>query len=112
MRVFWKIIATGFGAGYAPVAPGTAGALVGALFLVPALAGFLPLPYPVFCGVLIVVFFFAGVIATNRLEPEWGHDPQKIVVDEMVGVWVTLFLLPLSWATLAAGFVLFRVFDI
>lgn len=115
--MFWKIIATGFGSGYSPIAPGTAGALVGCLILwtlkclLPAWfsgtwaqAGWLLL--------LIAVFFFLGVKSANVLEREWGHDPSKIVVDELVGVWIAMLSVPVSLANLALAFVLFRVFDI
>ena len=40
------------------------------------------------------------------------NDPPEVVVDEVVGFLLTLFLLPLSWLTLCLGFVLFRLFDI
>ena len=62
---------------------------------------------------LVVVFTFAGVWSANRLEPYWGEDPSRIVVDEMVGVWIPLLAASGDnlWYALAA-FVLFRFFDI
>ncbi len=62
--------------------------------------------------VLIAVFFFLGVKSASVLEKEWGHDPSKIVVDEMVGVWIAMLGVPFSLVNLALAFVLFRVFDI
>ena len=61
----------------------------------------------------IVVFTIAGTWAVRRLSPFWGSDPQKVVIDEMVGVWVPLLAVPASdiWLALAS-FVLFRLFDI
>lgn len=107
---------TGFGAGYSPFAPGTMGALVGVLFLVPNLfistrfTGSYPID-PILI-LLTLVFFFIGVKATNELEPEWGHDPQKIVIDEIIGFWIAMIAVPYTAWTLFAGFVLFRIFDI
>lgn len=115
-KAFWKFMATGFGAGYSPFAPGTAGALVGILLFLPAifLENFADSFYcsPVFYAILIILFHFIGVKATNELESEWGHDPQKIVIDEIVGVWITIFLFPITLKIIIAGFILFRIFDI
>jgi phosphatidylglycerophosphatase A len=65
--------------------------------------------------ILIILFNFAGIWAANRLEPYWGEDPSRVVVDEMVGVWLSLLAVPPTergyWYALAA-FVLFRLLDI
>jgi phosphatidylglycerophosphatase A len=115
--MFWKTIATGFGSGYSPVAPGTAGALVGCLVL----WGLQVLLPGSFSGgwqqahnllILTALFFFLGVKASDKLKAEWGHDPSKIVVDEMVGVWVAMLGVPFSLTNLALAFGLFRLFDI
>lgn len=62
---------------------------------------------------LILVFTVMGIWATNRLEPCWGEDPSRVVVDEMVGVWIALLAAPSGnvWYALGA-FALFRLFDI
>lgn len=64
---------------------------------------------------MVLVFTIAGVWAANKLEPYWGEDPSRVVVDEMVGVWIPLLAVPYSvnwyWYVLAA-FILFRAFDI
>ena len=39
-------------------------------------------------------------------------DPQFVVIDEVAGQWVTLLLAPVTWKTVAVGFILFRGFDI
>lgn len=110
---FPVIIATGFGSGFCPVAPGTAGALLATLI-------WFGLSYLVseacllwLTVLLILCFTFAGVWAANRLKTFWGEDPSRIVVDEMVGVWITLLAAPSGdvWYMFAA-FVLFRFFDI
>ena len=115
--MFWKIIASGFGSGYSPVAPGTAGALLAALVLW-ALHGFFQVPFDggwsqtMWLLPLIGFFFFLGVAAAAKVEPVWGHDPSKVVLDEMVGVWIAMLGVPFSLLNLALAFVLFRVFDI
>ncbi|MDE6347812.1 MAG: phosphatidylglycerophosphatase A, partial [Bacteroides sp.] len=62
---------------------------------------------------LTLVFTWAGIWAANRLEPFWGEDPSRVVVDEMVGVWIALLAAPAGHVGYALGaFVLFRLFDI
>lgn len=107
------IIGTGFGSGFWPWGPGTAGALTGMLIwyaLSFMLNSTLLFAVTLSC---IVVFTIAGTWAVRRLSPFWGSDPQKVVIDEMVGVWVPLLAVPSSdiWLALAS-FVLFRLFDI
>ena len=54
-----------------------------------------------------------GTWATARLQPYWGEDPSRVVVDEMVGVWIPLLVVqPKEWAWALAALVLFRFFDI
>lgn len=107
------IIGTGFGSGFWPWGPGTAGALTGMLIwyaLSFMLNSTLLFAVTLSC---IVVFTIAGTWAVRRLSPFWGSDPQKVVIDEMVGVWVPLLAVPASGIWLAlASFVLFRLFDI
>lgn len=107
------LIGTGFGSGFSPVAPGTAGALL-------AFGVWYALSFLVSASVLLwltvvlaLVFTVAGVWAANRLEQAWGEDPSSVVVDEMVGCWITLLAAPAGhlWYGLAA-FGLFRLFDI
>ena len=105
------IIATGFGAGFWPWGPGTAGALL-AILLWMGVAQFLsPLLLIAATAAFIVVFTFLGTWATARLMPYWGEDPSRVVVDEMVGVGIPL-LVAACWQEAVAAFVLFRFFDI
>lgn len=107
------VIGTGFGAGFFPWGPGTAGALLATLMWWggSVLLGAECLVLAV--SLLIIVFTAAGIWAANRLEPFWGEDPSRVVVDEMVGVWIPLLVCPAGnyWYVLAA-FLLFRLFDI
>jgi len=106
-----KAIATVLGLGYAPKGPGTFGTLGGVIFLGILLHFNIPLTLPTLL-ILIVVTFVAGVISTNQLIPQWGEDPQRVVMDEFNGYLITMILVPLSWTTILLGFVLFRLFDI
>jgi phosphatidylglycerophosphatase A len=101
------LIATVGGAGYAPVAPGTAGSAVAALllWLVP------------FSTVGLILFLvavtLAGVWAANRAERVLGvKDPGAIVVDEVAGLTVALLAVPRTLPVVVVGFLLFRVFDV
>jgi phosphatidylglycerophosphatase A len=101
-------LATGFGSGYSPIAPGTAGSVVGLLMFWPV--AFLPFPYPL---VATVVLFFLGVQAATIVERESGlKDPGIVVVDEIIGIWVSLLFLPWTLAYAAGAFLLFRIFDV
>lgn len=111
--LFHIIIASGFGTGFSPYAPGTAGAALATIVWI-ALSFIVP-PCPLFLITLglILVFTALGIWSSNVLEPTWGKDPSRIVVDEMVGVWIPLLAVDnsnLYYAILA--FVLFRLFDI
>jgi phosphatidylglycerophosphatase A len=110
---FSKIVATVFGLGYLPIAPGTFGALFG-LFVSYLLS--LLLPYPLYFQIihiiLIIIAYFLGVYACKKLEKEWGHDPSKVVIDETLGYWISILFLPINFYILFAGFILFRFFDI
>lgn len=117
MKFFWKLIATGFGAGFSPLAPGTMGAALACLILW-LLHIWQPEYFAGSCSniywllILILLFGWLGVVATNAVIPEWGHDPSKVVVDEMIGVWIAMLGVPISWPWILAAFVLFRIFDI
>lgn len=54
----------------------------------------------------------AGVNASHLMEQRYGHDPAEVTIDEIVGMWVSLLLLPKNIVIAACAFVLFRVFDI
>jgi len=106
---FW--IATWFGSGLIPFAPGTWGTLAALPFgwwLYSA--GGAPALLLGACVALV-----AGVWASNRYMAQTGrHDPGAVVIDEVAGVWITLAALPVgaAWYFWAIAFVLFRFFDI
>lgn len=114
MKTIYKLTATALGAGYSPFAPGTMGALVGgiALWLFEAFNLISTTTTPLLFVGLIVITTILGIIATDKLEDEWGKDPSKVVLDEVIGMWITMLFVPLSIFNLLLGFGLFRLFDI
>ena len=112
--LFHKLIATSFGAGYSPVAPGTMGALVAvAVWYVLWLnLDYCTLQWTLVT--LIAVFTVLGVWSATVSEQFWGEDPKRVVMDETVGEWIALLAVPASghWGYVLAAFVLFRFFDI
>ena len=103
------LLATWFGVGYAPKAPGTFGS-----------AAALPFAWAIaaFCGSWALVpaaalLFLVGWAASNRVvASSRSSDPQIIVVDEVVGQWLTLAVTPPDPLAYALGFALFRAADI
>jgi phosphatidylglycerophosphatase A len=101
-----KFPATGFYTGYSPIVPGTTGTLAGlALYLIPSFE-----QTPVISLAIIVGFLF-GAYAGAKIEKSVGHDPSIVVIDEMVGMWISLFLLPKTFLVVLGAFVLFRILD-
>lgn len=106
------IVATAGGAGFVPKAPGTAGALVGVLaYLAMEWAG-AGAYYPH----VIILILIAGTLAAHRVEVFWGHDTQRIVIDEVIGQMIVFAAVAgnvrLSGFYIVLGFGLFRLFDI
>lgn len=103
------VIATWFGAGLLPIAPGTWGSLAAlpcALILV-TLAG----PWGLFLGAALL--FPIGIWASARTAQDRGQDdPGTVVVDEVVGQWLTLLPIAFDLWLYPVGFFLFRIFDI
>jgi phosphatidylglycerophosphatase A len=100
-------IATVFGVGYAPIAPGTFGSAAGLVlwWLLPASAAAQ--------AIAIVVLFVIGSWSGNVAERYFGRtDPGHVVIDEVMGMLITMFLNPAGWIGALLGFFLFRVFDV
>lgn len=110
MKKIGMAVATFFGTGFLPVAPGTwASAFVALIvFLTPLSAA----PFIVMAAITAVVFAI-GVPAAGVCETHFGKkDPQPCVIDEVAGQLVSLWFLPHQAGYYAAAFFLFRVFDI
>jgi phosphatidylglycerophosphatase A len=103
-----KLLASGFGAGLLPVAPGTAGTLVGVLICL------LYSPLPWFGRALVVLALFGlSIYVAGRAEEIYRKkDDQRIVLDEIIGFQVAMLPVTITAVHLSIGFVLFRVFDI
>ncbi|MEO6149383.1 MAG: phosphatidylglycerophosphatase A [Mucilaginibacter sp.] len=105
-----KLIASVFGIGHVK-GGGTIAAAVtcGAIYLLWQNTLLLqPIPF-----LLIgVVIFLIGIYTGNKVEPYWGKDSYRVVIDEVAGMWVTMLFIPANLWLLLAGFVLFRFFDI
>lgn len=101
------ILATWFGIGLMPWAPGTFGT-VAAIPLV--LLGCLGIGWSI---AALVVLTLTAVWAAQRTQELLGRpDPSQVVIDEVAGFLVTLVFLPLSWRSVVMGFILFRFFDV
>ena len=95
--------------GYAPIAPGTFGSAAGLAVFVLLRAIGVPWLEPV----TIVALFAAGAWAGNHAERYFGGiDPGPVVIDEVMGMLITLMFVPVSWAGALLGFLVFRVLDI
>ncbi len=112
MRGIIVFFATGAGSGYSPFAPGTAGSIVGLvvtyLVCAPAWSRAPALFVAGFAAVFAVSCWVAGRAEIIFAE----HDSSKIVLDEVLGMIATMYLHPMSWEYLLAGFLLFRLLDI
>ena len=95
--------------GYFPVAPGTVGSAAG--LVVYLLVWWTRSPLVEVA--LIAVTFAVGTWAATHAERFFGGiDPGPVVIDEVLGMLITLAFIPAGWRAMAAGFVLFRVFDV
>jgi phosphatidylglycerophosphatase A len=103
-----RLLATGLGAGYSPVAPGTAGSAVGV-----AIFWLMSSQSLAIQASATVVLFFLGVKVAGDLALLSGRkDPGLVVIDEVVGQWIAFLAVPFVPWTAAVGFVLFRVMDV
>ncbi len=103
------LLATWFGSGLSPKAPGTMGTIASMVLWAPLVM----LDTPWWARVVaVVVVFVVGVAASNAVVASRGEDPQLIVIDEVAGMGITLILASSSWLSLVVGFALFRLFDI
>jgi len=103
-----KFLACGFGSGLAPVAPGTFGTLAG----VPFCLLYLPLPWIWRLPVVLTLTVLAIYVSSRAEEIYQKKDDQRIVIDEIIGLLVTMLPVTITALHLCAGFVLFRIFDI
>jgi phosphatidylglycerophosphatase A len=112
-RFVAQALATWFGCGLVPKGPGTVGSIGAIVVLLPLLLNDVAAWRMVLASLFLVVLL-PGIWAASRYEETTGRkDPQPVVVDEVLGQWLTLlFATKLTWASVGFGLLLFRVFDI
>jgi phosphatidylglycerophosphatase A len=108
MNRFFLVLATGFGVGYSPVAPGT----LGTLLAIPVYYFLSNISSPIY-EITLIGFFFLSVWISENAEIFFGKkDDQRIVIDEMMGFLITMLWVPKVTHFIVIGFFLFRLFDI
>ncbi|HYA13683.1 MAG TPA: phosphatidylglycerophosphatase A [Syntrophales bacterium] len=103
-----KVVATGFGSGLVPFAPGTAGTLVGILIYL-ALSR---LSWTVYLVIIVIITFLACYVSREAERIFEEKDPPRVVIDEIIGFQWSMFLITPTVLHVFAGFILFRFFDI
>ncbi len=109
MKFLSKTIATFFGVGYFPLAPGT---VTSAIIVLLYKLYLHKLSWPLYLLILFLLFFL-GIFTSASYSSELNDkDPRKITMDEAVGQLLVLFRMEKTWPLLLAGFLLFRFFDV
>ena len=103
----WKLVSTFFFIGKIPIAPGSFASLVCLLI-------WFFLPVSVLIQLIVISgIFIIGVLSSNKMVIEMNNsDPSEVVIDEIAGMSIALFLLPHSILLYFIAFILFRIFDI
>ena len=104
------LLATGFGIGLLPIAPGTFGSMLGIILFLAIAHLYLPIFW---LGLIILILYFVSYLAVqSALKIIKRSDPGEIVIDEVLGMMLVMMVIPPEprWAFLA--FILFRMFDI
>jgi phosphatidylglycerophosphatase A len=104
-----KLISTCFGIGYIRKGAGTVAALAGVLAWM-AMQWNRENAWLNLIVVLLVLIL--GLWSAGVVEKQWGKDSNRVVIDELLGMYISIFLLPVNWQFMAAAFILFRFFDI
>jgi len=108
MNRFILILATGFGVGYSPIAPGTLGTLI----TIPLYYFLSAIRSPLY-EITLIAFIFLSVWISENAEIFFGkRDDPRIVIDEMMGFLITMSWVPKTVRFIILGFFLFRFFDI
>jgi len=102
----WKLLASFFGIGFSPVAPGTIASAMAFIIL-----WFIPTNHWIY-WISCIGFVLFGVIVSTKAERYWGKDPSKIVIDEVAGSMVSVMMLPKNIYLWAIALLAFRAYDI
>ena len=110
MSQLHKIIATSLGIGYVGKGGGTVAAVFTCICWYFWQIHFTP---SIWFGFGITLFITIIVtISSDAVEPFWGKDDKKVVIDEVAGMCISLLFLPSTGAYIITGLILFRFFDI
>jgi len=114
MNIIAKFLASGFGSGYFPVGPGTAGSVVASVLIYSYHFHQSPSMSNMAVALIIatIISTVIGVWACGVVAGEWGEDPSKVVIDEMAGIFIAFIYVPFSISNLVISLILFRIFDI
>ncbi len=104
-----RFLLSGFGIGFIPWAPGTWGSALG-IFLVLLVSYFPIADMLIFFVLLLITSTLISIYLKGSSDKD--PDPQFIILDEVLGIFITFIAMPLTWVTLLLGFILFRCFDI
>jgi phosphatidylglycerophosphatase A len=102
-----KLIASIFGIGYAK-----GGGTLAAIVTCPLIWLIWKWDMPGALLVITILITLLGIYVGNKVEPEWGKDSYRVVIDEVSGMLVTMLFIPANLYLLLGGLVLFRFFDI
>lgn len=108
---FHKLIATGLGIGYINKGAGTAAALATCLLWYVFQSGSVHGSFLIPCLITLAIVII-GIWSSSKVEVLWGKDHNRVVVDEIAGMCITLLFIPFSIKYIFIGFILFRFFDI
>lgn len=104
-----KLISTCLGIGYIRKGAGTVAAFIGCIaWYFIQVRGV----NAVFDLVAILLLSIIGIWSASIVEAEWGKDSNRVVIDELLGMCISLFLVPVELKYIALAFILFRFFDI
>jgi len=114
MGLIHRLISTCLGIGYTPKGGGTIAAAVCCIAWYFAWAGGNAFFFTTgWLQVLVtIVLFLVGVYTAGKVEPEWGKDSYRVVIDEVAGMALTLCFVPVKGLYVGVGLVFFRFFDI
>ncbi len=106
-----RLVATGIGIGY--INNGKGAGTVAALVYGVIWYGLQKQGLAVWASLCIIAgVFIIGVWSASVVEQEWGKDHRQVVIDEILGIFASLFLLPVSYVYYPLAFIFFRLFDI
>jgi phosphatidylglycerophosphatase A len=107
IRIFIIFCGTVCFIGYFPFAPGSFASLVAFLALY-----FSDLSNGFYLIIFAIILFFVGVFVSSFLEKSWGKDAKYIVIDEVVGMLLSIVFLPKTFIIWGMAFLIFRIFDV